>query len=98
MPSREEGFGLSALEAMGAGVPVLASRVDALSEVVIDGETGLLFEIGNAAALAEAIVRLAGDAELRLKMGRAGVRHVAEHHDISAYRQRMAAFAEEMGC
>jgi glycosyltransferase involved in cell wall biosynthesis len=41
-PAAEEGFGLSALEAMAAGVPVVASRVDALQEVVLDGATGLL--------------------------------------------------------
>lgn len=96
VPSREEGFGLSALEAMAAGVPVVASRVDALTEVIIDDVTGLLFEMGNASALAEAIVGLAGNAELRLQMGLAAVQHVGANYDTEAYRQRMAAFVYEM--
>ncbi|GEM_PF-2508187 len=93
-----EGFGLSALEAMAAGVPVVASKVDALAEVIIDGETGVLFEMGNAAALAEAIVNLSSNAELRLQMGRAAVQHVATHYDISAYRQQMVDFVNGMVC
>ncbi|WP_394752636.1 glycosyltransferase family 4 protein [Crenothrix sp.] len=96
IPSREEGFGLSALEAMAAGVPVLTSRVDALTEVIIDGKTGLLFEVGNATALAEAIVNLGVNGELRMQMGQAGVQQVAAHYDISIYRQRMVAFVSEL--
>lgn len=55
VPSREEGFGLTALEAMACGVPLVASRVDALNEVVKDGVTGLLFAVGCASDLAEKI-------------------------------------------
>jgi glycosyltransferase involved in cell wall biosynthesis len=60
MPSRKglEGFGLSALEAMAAGVPVVASRVDALQEVVVDGATGLLCPAEDPVSLAEAMARL----------------------------------------
>jgi glycosyltransferase involved in cell wall biosynthesis len=52
VPSRWEGFGLVALEAMRCGCAVVASRVGGLSEVVDDGVTGLLFEPGDAAGLA----------------------------------------------
>lgn len=55
MPSRWEGFGLTAAEAMRAGVPVLAARVGGLPEVVAHGETGLLFESGDVAGIVAAV-------------------------------------------
>ena len=82
MPSRWEGFGLAAAEAMAAGLPVVATRVAGLREIVLDGHTGILVDRDDAAALAEAIQRLAGDAALRGEMGRAGAQRVAEHFDI----------------
>jgi len=59
MPSRWEGFGLSALEAMRAGKAVIASSVGGLTELVLDGETGYLVPPGDAKALASAIDRAA---------------------------------------
>lgn len=55
MPSRWEGFGLSALEAMRAGKAVIASSVGGLTELVVDGETGFLVQPGDPVALAKAI-------------------------------------------
>lgn len=60
VPSREEGFGLTALEAMACGVPLVVSGVDVLQEVVKDGETGLLFSPGDASALADCIRKKTG--------------------------------------
>ena len=74
MPSHWEGFGLSALEAMIAGLPVVAANASSLPEIVIDGITGLLVEPRNPGALAEAILRLAGDSSMRARMGAAGRR------------------------
>ena len=72
MPSRWEGFGLVAVEAMRAGVPVVASRVGGLSEIIEDGETGLLVEPDDKASLVEALrslkeqsLRVMGDAAYR---------------------------------
>ena len=97
VPSREEGFGLSALEAMAAGVPVVASRVDALNEVVLDGVTGLLFPADDPASLAEALARLVGDAALRQRMGAAGVAHVESSYDAPAFRAHLAGLLAGLG-
>jgi glycosyltransferase involved in cell wall biosynthesis len=72
MSSLWEGFGLVFLEAMSAGVPVLATRVSGVPEVVVDGETGILVPPREERPLAEAMLRLARDPELRAALGRAG--------------------------
>lgn len=77
MPSRWEGFGLAAAEAMAAGLPVVASRVAGLDEVVEDGRTGTLIPPEDPAALADAVAALVADADLRRKLGAAGVERVA---------------------
>lgn len=72
VPSLGEGFGMVALEAMERARPVIASAVGGLPEIVADGETGLVVPSGDAEALAEAIVALAGDLARAAEMGRAG--------------------------
>ncbi|MBZ0293408.1 MAG: glycosyltransferase [Anaerolineae bacterium] len=69
MPSLWEGFGLVALEAMGERVPVVASTVSSLPEIVMPGETGLLVPPQDAYALAEALTTLLSDRPLRQHMG-----------------------------
>ena len=71
LPSESESFGLAALEAMSCGVPVIASRVGGVPEVVVDGETGLLAPVGDVAAMAAHVVRLLADAPLRARLGAA---------------------------
>jgi N-acetyl-alpha-D-glucosaminyl L-malate synthase BshA len=63
LPSESESFGLSALEAMATGVPVVATRVGGLPEVVEDGESGFLAEVGDIEAMAAAGARVLGDTE-----------------------------------
>lgn len=63
LPSESESFGLSALEALASGVPVVASQAGGLPEVVRDGETGFLCPVGDVAAMADASVALLRDAE-----------------------------------
>lgn len=70
MPSRWEGFGLIAAEAMRAGLPVLAARVGGLPEVVADGETGVLFEPGDVDGIVDAVRRY--EADEWQAMGQAG--------------------------
>jgi len=70
LPSEQESFGLAALEAMACEVPVIASRVGGVPEVVTDGETGCLAEIGDVEKMATDAARLLADGELRREMGR----------------------------
>lgn len=78
-PSFAEGFGLAALDAMAAGLPVVAGKAGGLPEVVVDGETGFLVTPGDSATLAARIEELIGDPALARRMGDAGRERVARH-------------------
>src|SRR5258706_1721313 len=69
LPSEQESFGLAALEAMAVQVPVIASRVGGVPEVVDDGENGYLSAVGDVDKMAEDAVRLLADQNLRREMG-----------------------------
>ena len=71
-PSRREGYGVVAREAMAHARPVVATSVGGLAEAVVDGETGLLVPPGDIAALRAALERLLADPELRARLGAAG--------------------------
>ena len=72
MSSVTEGLGTSLLDAMAAGKPIVATRTGGIPEVVVDGETGILVPPRDHDALADAMVRLLNDADLRRGMGEAG--------------------------
>ncbi len=78
LPSATESFGLAALEAMACGVPVVASDVGGLPEVVVHGETGLLAPVGDVLALAQHVLWLLADEPRRLRFAAASVRRVRE--------------------
>ncbi len=80
-PTRYEGFGLTVLEAMAAGAPVVAADVPAVNEIVRHGEDGLLFRAGDAGALAEATLNLLGDAPLAARLREAGRRALRDRFD-----------------
>ncbi|MBA3729094.1 MAG: glycosyltransferase family 4 protein, partial [Actinobacteria bacterium] len=69
LPGFGEGFGLAALEAMAAGRPVVATAIDSLPEIVVDGETGYLVAPEIVEGLSDALVKLARDDGLRKRLG-----------------------------
>lgn len=90
LPSRQEGFGIVLLEAMAAGLPIVASRAAAIPEVVPDGQCGLLVEPGDAAAFAAALDALLKDSGLRQSLGQAG-RERAERYDAAVVARKFLA-------
>jgi len=72
LPSEMESFGLAALEAMSCEVPVVASRVGGLPEVIKEGENGFLVEVGEAEEIARCALTILQDEKLALQMGRKG--------------------------
>jgi glycosyltransferase involved in cell wall biosynthesis len=72
LPSLREGFGSSVIEAAACEVPTIGTRIYGLSDAIADGESGILVPVGDAGALAAAMIRLATDPHTRLQMGVAG--------------------------
>jgi glycosyltransferase involved in cell wall biosynthesis len=94
VPSVYEGMPLVVLEAMAAAVPVVASRVSGIPEVVADGVTGWLVPAEDTAALAAALCDLLGDPAAARRRGAAGLRRVDEHfrpsHAARAWRRAVS--------
>lgn len=78
IPSRFESFGITALEALAAGVPIIASNVGGIPDILDNNKYGMLVESDNSEALAQCIVKLANDLELRNKMIEAGKRRAKD--------------------
>ena len=75
LPSELESFGLVALEAMASEVPVIATNIGGLPEVVEDGADGFLFGVGDVVAMADAAKAILSNSELRVRMGKSGREH-----------------------
>ena len=99
VPSRKpEPLGLIALEAGACGKPVIATRVGGLPEIVEDGVTGYLVDPASPQALQEAILRLAGDAALRNRLGQSGRNQVTSQftqQPIDAFQNLLLALANK---
>ncbi len=88
LSSSSEGMPISVLEAMAAGLPVVASAVGGLAEVVVEGETGYLVPPGDAGALAARLAELAGDPGSAARLGNAGYRRAEECFSLPRWRER----------
>jgi glycosyltransferase involved in cell wall biosynthesis len=96
IPSEHESFGLSALEAMRMARPVVASCVDGLPEIVEHGVTGLLFNPGDSAEMAENIEGLLGNPDLAESMGQAGRERALRAYSSATMGDRFAALYERL--
>jgi len=91
LPTHAEAFGLVFMEAMAAGLPVVGSNINAIPEMVMHGETGLLAPPGDRHALAQSLQALVDDAALRRWMGRAGRARALACFDAQVNFQRLEA-------
>ena len=96
LPSYSEGFSRALLEAMSMGKPVICTPVGAHGEVVQDGLHGLLMAPGDVGKLAQNIIRLLEDADLRKKIALANYRYVRENFDIAKIARRMEQILKEV--
>jgi glycosyltransferase involved in cell wall biosynthesis len=96
MSSLWEGFGLVFLEAMSSGIPVLATRVSAVPEVIEDQVTGVLVGSGDARALAEGLLGLARDPARRAALGRAGKARVRERFELDRMVEQTLAVYRDL--
>jgi phosphatidylinositol alpha-1,6-mannosyltransferase len=90
MPSRQEGFGIVYLEAMSFAKPVVAAGFGGAPDIVIDGLTGFLIPYGDVDALADRLICLLRNADLRCKLGISGRARVEAHYSFGGFRQQLA--------
>jgi N-acetyl-alpha-D-glucosaminyl L-malate synthase BshA len=96
LPSSQESFGMAALEAMACEVPVVASRVGGLPEIVQDGETGFLCDPSDVDGMAERGVAVLRDDALRRRVGAAAASHVRKRYCASAIVPLYEAYYREV--
>jgi glycosyltransferase involved in cell wall biosynthesis len=95
-PGSNEGFSNAVIEQMSAGLAMIVTDVGGNAEAVADGENGIVVAAGDAAALAQALLRLANDVPLRREMGRASRRRVEENFSLEQMCARHAQLYREI--
>lgn len=96
LPSEQESFGLAALEALACGVPVIGTSIGGLPEVVSDGETGFLLEVGDVEGMSRKAVELLGDPELHAAFGRRARERAVHCFDTELIVPRYESFYREL--
>jgi len=95
LPSLSEGLSIATLEAMAAGLPVVVTDSGGPSELVSDGESGLIVPPGDSSALAQALIAVLHDHDLAGRLGRAARRR-ADGFDLSVMVERYDALYREV--
>jgi glycosyltransferase involved in cell wall biosynthesis len=96
MPSHTEPLGLSALEGMAAGRPVVGSRIGGIMETVVEGDTGILVPPRDAIHLAEALETVVSDPSLRTRFGQAGRQRVDAEFSAETHAGRVQAMYDDL--
>ena len=96
LPSADEAFGLAALEGMSCGVPVIATAVGGVPEVVEDGKSGFLLPVGDVDGMAEAALALLADASRHAEFRAAARQRAVEHFDTNLIVPRYEAYYREV--
>jgi len=95
LPSLYEGFGIVLLEAMAAGVPVVATNVNGINEVVVDGESGILVPPKNPEAIADAVINIIENDKLTERLVMEGYKR-AELFDIKDHVMKLHNFYKNL--
>ncbi|RME00182.1 MAG: N-acetyl-alpha-D-glucosaminyl L-malate synthase BshA [Calditrichaeota bacterium] len=96
LPSEQESFGLAALEAMNCGVPVVGTQIGGVPEVVVHGETGFLFPVGEIAAMANATIELLQNPQTLGRFRQNARRRASEKFSLEVIMPQWMAFYEEV--
>jgi glycosyltransferase involved in cell wall biosynthesis len=95
MPTRNEAFGLVFQEAAAAGIPAIGTHHNAVPEIILDGETGLLVPVGDTQKLAEAMHALIDSADLRARLGARARERIEVLSSPETYMEQLTAILED---
>jgi glycosyltransferase involved in cell wall biosynthesis len=96
LPSRWEGLPIAMLEAMSAGLPIIATKVEGVEEVIVNGEHGFLVPVEDQAALTQAILQLARDPQMRKRMGASSKQRLLDLYTIDRMSEQYLALMLEL--
>jgi glycosyltransferase involved in cell wall biosynthesis len=96
LPTQAEAFGIAAVEASAAGLPVIATRVGGLRDIVLEGENGYLVPVQDPGTLARRLEVLIGDPDLRRRLGHKSRQHASLHFDACKNAARMSEILVEI--
>jgi len=96
LPSLTEGFPLSILEAMASGLPVAATPVGGIPEIIEHGRTGLLFRAKDPSAIADTVISILSDHEKALAMGKQGYEKAIREYSPATYSKKLDVLYQEL--
>ncbi len=96
LPSELESFGLAALEAQACEVPVIATRIGGIPEVVSEGETGYLSDIGDTEKMSDDVIKLLADQDLRFSFGQKGREQAIQRYGSDKIIPQYISFYESV--